>query len=48
MINIYAQAFMTATRTDCIRVRDVPAVPHKKWFSWFSRRKTRCIDLAKL
>ncbi len=48
MINIYAQTFMNATRTDCVRLRDVPSVPREKRLNWFSRRKTRCIDPAKL
>lgn len=48
MLNIYAQSFMTATRTDCIRMRDVPPVAQAKRYNWFSRRKTRCIDPAKL
>jgi hypothetical protein len=48
MLNIYAQSFMTATRSGCIRMRDVPSVPHEKRHRWFARRKTRCIDPAKL
>jgi|GEM_PF-5478321 hypothetical protein len=44
MINIYAQAFMHATRTGQIRVRDVPSIPQEKRHRWFTPRKTRCID----
>lgn len=43
MINIYAQSFMHATRTGCIRVQDAPSVPQSKRHRWFARRKTRCI-----
>lgn len=48
MINIYAQTFMTATRTGCVRLRDVPSVPGQKRHRWFARRPARCIDLTKL
>jgi hypothetical protein len=48
MINVYAQTFMTATRSGCVRVRDVHPVPHEKRLNWFSRRKTRCIDPSRM
>lgn len=48
MINIYAQTFMNATRTGCIRVQDVPSIPETKRHRWFARRKARCIDPKKL
>lgn len=48
MINIYAQTFMTATRTGQIRVMDVPSIPETKRHRWFTRRKTRLIDPNKL
>jgi hypothetical protein len=48
MFDIYAQTFMTAARTNCVRVRDIPSVPHEKRLGWPKRRKTRCIDPAKL
>jgi len=48
MINVYAQSFMTATRADCVSVRDMPAKPHEKRLNWFSRSKTRCIDPSRL
>ena len=48
MLNIYAKTFMTATRTGCVRLREVPPAQEEKRHRWFSRRKTRCIDPAKL
>ncbi|MGJ8626104.1 MAG: hypothetical protein ACSHXB_04005 [Sulfitobacter sp.] len=48
MLNVYAQTFMTATRTDCVQVRDIPSVQNGKRLHWFKRGKARCIDLAKL
>lgn len=48
MLNIYAHAFMTATRTPCVRLRDMPAATDKPRRRWFSGTKTRCIDPAKL
>lgn len=48
MLDIYAQTFMTATRNRETRVFDAPTVPHEKRLKWFSRRKTRCIDLNNL
>lgn len=48
MLNVYAQTFMTATRTGCVLLRDVPSVQNGKRLNWFSRRKVRCIDPAKL
>lgn len=44
MLDIYAKTFMTAARSPCVKVRDLPAKPtRKRWF-----RRTRCIDPAKL
>lgn len=48
MLTIYADTFMTATRTRCTLVEDVPSVPDHKRHRWFRRRTTRCIDLSKL
>ena len=44
MINIYAQTFMNATRTGCVRLKDVPSVPEQKRHRWFKRRPSRCIN----
>ncbi|WP_186766305.1 hypothetical protein [Falsiphaeobacter marinintestinus] len=48
MINIYAQSFMTATRTDCVRMRDArkpdAAKPKRRWLPeghWWTQ-KTHC------
>lgn len=42
MLDIYAQTFMTATRTrPCTRVR----IPGRKWWQ---RPQTKCIDLSRL
>lgn len=48
MINIYAQTFMTATRTGCVRLKDFPSAPDHKRHRWFRRTHARCIDPAKL
>lgn len=48
MLNVYAQTFMTATRVGCVRLRDVPSASQEKRLNWFARRKTRCVDPAKL
>ena len=48
MMNIYAQTFMTASHRGCVEVQDVQPTPHEKRLNWFSRRKTRCIDLNRL
>lgn len=48
MLNIYAQAFMNATRTGTILVEDVLSVRSEKRRRWFHRRKTRLIDPTKL
>lgn len=50
MINVYAQSFMTATRTGCVRMKDTPpakpATPRRRWLPlghwWLS--KSRCKD----
>lgn len=45
MLNIYASSFMTATRTGCVSLREMPAQPKVKGTRrrWLSRRKTICI-----
>jgi hypothetical protein len=48
MLNIYAKSMMTATRSGCVQLREVPASTPAKRRRWFSRRKTICIDPAKL
>lgn len=48
MISIYAQTFMTATRSGYIHIRDMPPVPHEKRLNWISRRKTRGTDTVKV
>jgi len=48
MLNIYAQTLMTATRSGCVRLRDMPPKTPVKRLNWFAGRKTRCIDPAKL
>ena len=48
MLDIYAQTFMTATRSGCVQVRDAPSASPEKRLNWFARRKNRCIDLNKL
>jgi hypothetical protein len=48
MLNVYAQTFMTATRSNCVQVQDLPATPKEKRLNWFFRPKTRCIDLKRL
>ena len=52
MIDIYAKSFMTATRTDCVPVRDVkPSTQSRvRWLPsghWFLAPR-RCIDPNKL
>ncbi|UOA26005.1 hypothetical protein [Pseudosulfitobacter sp. DSM 107133] len=51
MLNIYADTFRTATRTNTTRVYDAPAkAPRKRWLPkghWFVR-PARDIDLNKL
>lgn len=38
MINIYAQSFMTATRTGCVRMKDAPAArQHGKRRRWLPK-----------
>lgn len=54
MLNIYAQSFMTATRTGCVRMKDAPAAKparqRRRWLPeghwWLA--KTRCIDPCRL
>lgn len=48
MLNIYAQTFMTATRTGEICVTDVPSRTEAKRHRWFPLRKARCINPLKL
>ena len=54
MLGILAQSYMVATRTDCVRVRDLPPKPNQKakrrWLPaghWW-RRPSRCLDLDKI
>lgn len=51
MISIYAQSFMTATRTGCIRMSDAPPAKEvrakRRWLPkghWWLANKTRCKD----
>ncbi len=44
MLNIYAQTFMTATRTPCVRLRDLPASSPKARRRWIFGSRTRCVD----
>lgn len=48
MINIYAQSFMTATRSDCINVRETPPRNESRLRRWIKGGRTRCVDLSKL
>jgi hypothetical protein len=48
MINIYAQTFMTATRTGQVRVQDMPAASETKRQRWFKRKIFRNIDPKEL
>lgn len=48
MLNIYAQTFLTATRSPCVRLRDMPSNTSQKRRRWFASRKTRCVDLDKI
>ncbi|WP_165978951.1 hypothetical protein [Antarcticimicrobium luteum] len=54
MITIYAQSFMTATRTGCVRMRGVPpakpAGQRRRWLPkghWWVE-KSRCKDPTRL
>lgn len=54
MINIYARSFMTATRTGCVRMTDVPPAQtprnRRRWLPeghWWLK-KTRCKDPRRL
>ena len=47
MLGIYAQSFMTATRTGTVRVKDVPPAKPRR-ARWWHRAKTRCIDPGSL
>ncbi|WP_162933414.1 hypothetical protein [Sulfitobacter mediterraneus] len=40
MLNIYAQAFMTATRTDTVEMREHPGKNKTARRRWFRRGKT--------
>ncbi len=44
MLNIYAKTFMTATRTGCVTLREMPSSDNTKRRRWFSNRKTTCIN----
>ncbi|MFK7751607.1 MAG: hypothetical protein AB8B51_03565 [Sedimentitalea sp.] len=53
MLNIYAHSFMTATRSNCVQLRDHPktsAAPKYRWLPsghWWLK-PTRCVDLDRL
>ena len=44
MLNIYAQAFMTATRTDKLQMREYSSPAKTTRRRWFQRRKTVLIN----
>lgn len=44
MLNIYAQAFMTATRTGTVQMLEHPSVNKTARRRWFRRAKTVHID----
>ncbi|MFC6639509.1 hypothetical protein GV827_12015 [Sulfitobacter sp. JBTF-M27] len=48
MLNIYAQSFMTATRTTGVELHEVPSKNKGARRRWFSRPKTVLVDLRKL
>ena len=54
MITIYAQSFMTATRTGDVRMKgarpDEPAMGRRRWLPLgrWGRAKSRCADPAQL
>ncbi|KIN62389.1 hypothetical protein Z946_1247 [Sulfitobacter noctilucicola] len=48
MLDIYASAFMTATRTDTVQLREVPSKNGQKRRRWFAPRKTIEINPSKL
>ena len=48
MLNIYAQSFMTATRTNCTTLHDVPSAPSEERRRWWQAPKKVCVDLSKL
>ena len=48
MLNIYAHSLMTATRTDCVTLRDVKGPKNSGWWRWLPWRRTICVDPKKL
>jgi hypothetical protein len=53
MLRIYANAFMTATRTNTVKLRDIPPKPAHKESRWLPAghwwlRPARDVDLTKL
>ncbi|MFT6675714.1 MAG: hypothetical protein ACJAVM_001907 [Sulfitobacter sp.] len=44
MLNIYAAAFLTATRNDTVALRDYPTAAKAGQRRWFQRRKTIHVD----
>lgn len=48
MINIFAQTFMTASRSGCVELHDIPSAKEGKRLRWLSGPKKRCLDLTKL
>ena len=47
MLSIYADAFMTATRTDKVRLHELPPAAGQKR-RWFKMRPTVEVDLSKI
>ena len=50
MIDIYAQTFMTAARSNCVTVNEIQKTRKNRWIPgrlWGPSR-TRCIDLNRL
>lgn len=48
MLDVYARSFLTATRTDNVRLREMPPKTDGTRRRWFTRRPTIDIDPAKL
>ena len=48
MLHIYADSFMTATRTNAVELREIPAATKNGRRRWFSRPRKIWIDPARL
>ena len=48
MLSIYADTFMTATRSHCVELREIPAAPKNGRRRWFRRNRKICVEPAKL